>query len=216
MPGPSHAPVSPAPTAAARAARGLLPGFDDTVAGAQAAFRAALQALAHPGSLQWLPAVAAPRGVPPGLSPAMVALLLTLIDADTPLWLPAGIDEAVRHYLLFHCACPLVDAPSRARFVAVPAGFEAPALAACDPGDPSYPDRSATLLLEVAALHEGPAVSLSGPGIANRTPLAVAGLPDDFWRQWRVNQQRFPLGVDVLLTCGLQLCGLPRTTAVED
>jgi len=190
----------------------LQPGYDDPVAGCQSTFRAALHALAHPGSAV---RVAPPRGVPPGVSPAMTALLLTLADGDTPLWLPPGVDESVRGYLRFHCGCPLVSDPSQARFVAVPAGASAPMLQDCRQGEPAYPDRSATLLLEVQSLAAGRAVTLRGPGIASRTALAAAGLPGDFWTQWQANHAGFPLGVDVLLTCGEQLCGLPRTTIVE-
>jgi alpha-D-ribose 1-methylphosphonate 5-triphosphate synthase subunit PhnH len=191
----------------------LLAGFDHPEEGAQASFRAALQALATPGLAQ---PVQAACGVPAGLAPAMTALLLTLVDVDTPLWLPDGVDASVRRFLRFHCGCPLVSEPGRARFVAVPAGFTAPALDVLDAGDPAYPDRSCTLLLEVAALSSGAAVTLSGPGIEHKRPLAVAGLPAGFWREWRANHQRFPLGVDVFLTQGGQVCGLPRTTRVEE
>ena len=54
-------------------------------------------------------------GVPAGMSPAMVALLLTLVDVDTPLWLPAGVDDEVRAFLRFHCGCSMVDQPGEAR-----------------------------------------------------------------------------------------------------
>ena len=109
----------------------------------------------------------------------------------------------------------MVPSPSLARFAAVPAGRAAPTLASCHPGDPAYPDLSATLLIEVASLDAGPEVALSGPGIQNRQALRAAGLPDGFWREWRINHQRFPLGVDVFLTHGRQLCALPRSTRVE-
>lgn len=191
----------------------LLAGFEDPVGGAQATFRAALRALATPGRAQ---PVNAACGVPPGLSAAMTALLLTLVDVDTPVWLPAAIDEGVRQFLRFHCACPLVSDPGQARFAAVPAGFQAPPMEELDAGDPAYPDQSCTLLLDVASLSAGLAVTLSGPGIEHAQPLSVSGLPAGFWRQWQVNHRRFPLGVDVLLTQGGQVCGLPRTTRVEE
>ncbi|OZI26923.1 phosphonate C-P lyase system protein PhnH [Bordetella genomosp. 9] len=194
----------------------LLPGFDDPVDGAQAAFRAALQALANPGQVQ---VVDAACGVPAGLSPAMTALLLALADIDAPVWVPAGVDEAVRGFLRFHCACPLVDDPAQARFVAVPAGHAMPPLARCDAGDPAYPDRSATVLLDVDGLASGTsasALTLSGPGIPGSRVVSVAGLPDGFAAQWAANHALFPLGVDVFLTHGDQICGLPRTTRMEN
>jgi alpha-D-ribose 1-methylphosphonate 5-triphosphate synthase subunit PhnH len=200
------------PGAAGRAAT-LIPGFDDPVDGAQATFRAALQALANPGRIQQVESAC---GIPAGLSPAMAAMLLTLADVDASVWLPDSAGEAVRAYLRFHCACALVDDPAQARFVAVPAGCAAPSIAQCDPGDPAYPDRSATLLIEVESLEAGRPVTLAGPGIPGKRSLAVAGLPAGFWTQWAANHQRFPLGVDVFLTQGSRLCGLPRTTRVED
>lgn len=201
------------PFTAPAARRGLLPGFTDPVNDAQTTFRAALQALAHPGRIQ---DIVAQSGVPAGLSPAMTALLLTLVDVDTPLWLPRGVHADVLAFLRFHCGCPIVPSPALARFAAVPAGTEAPALSACHPGDPAYPDLSTTLLMDVDSLSAGEAVTLTGPGIQARQALSVAGLPDGFWREWRMNHQRFPLGVDVFLTHGRRFCGLPRTTRVEN
>lgn len=194
------------------AGRALQPGFAQPVHDAQATFRAALNALAHPGRIQ---EVRAESGVPPGLSPSMTALLLALVDGDTPLWLPESVDADVLAFLRFHCGCPIVGSPALARFAAVPAGCAAPALSACHPGDPAYPDLSTTLLIEVQALSAGAAVSLAGPGIQTRQALQAAGLPEGFWREWRVNHQRFPLGVDVFLTQGRRICGLPRSTRVE-
>ncbi|MBO9355068.1 phosphonate C-P lyase system protein PhnH [Bordetella petrii] len=187
-------------------------GFADAVTQSQQTFRAALQAMAHPGSIQ---AIAADCGVPPGLSPAMTAMLLALADADAPVWLPPGVAEATRQFLRFHCGCPLVEDPAQARFAAVPAGHAAPGLAQCHPGEPAYPDTSTTLLLEVASLQDGAPVTLSGPGIATRRELRAAGLPAGFWTQWHANHRIFPLGVDVFLIQGHQLCGLPRTVQAE-
>lgn len=192
----------------------ILAGFSEPVAQSQATFRAALNALAHPGRVQSIPAEGATH--PERFSPALTALLLTLVDQDTPVWLPEGVGADAQRYLRFHCGCPLVSNPSDARFLVGPLGFEWPALAACEAGDPAYPDRSATLLLEVQSLTEGPAVTLSGPGIADRYTLSIAGLPAGFWEQWQANHHRFPLGVDVFFIQGAQFCALPRTTRVQE
>ncbi|OZI40072.1 phosphonate C-P lyase system protein PhnH [Bordetella genomosp. 5] len=189
-----------------------LPGFTDPVADAQQAFRLALQAMAAPGRVHTLEPTCA---VPAGFAPALTALLLTLADTDTPLWLPPDSSAQALAFVRFHCASPLVDLPLAARFVAVPAGARAPALTDLDAGQPDYPDRSATLILEVETLEQGQAVTLRGPGIRDTQTLRAA-VPEGFWREWRHNHARFPLGVDLFLTCGAQFCALPRTAIVEE
>lgn len=216
---PAHATMATLNSQTLTAASGpsLLPGFDDPVDNAQQVFRAALDAFAHPGTVQPLPV--ASTGLPDGLSPAMTALLLTLADSDTPVWLPADIGTAARAFLRFHCGCPLAETLAQATFVCVPAGYAMPPLAQCAQGDPAYPDRSATLLIEVAALHNANAHDdryiLRGPGIETTQTLHTVGLPNDFSAQWRANNAGFPLGVDLLLTAGDRFCALPRTTHLE-
>ncbi len=70
-----------------------LPGFADPVGQAQASFRAVLEAMARPGTL-----VPAGQGlVPPApLDPATGAVLLTLVDHDTLLWLDAAAATGAR------------------------------------------------------------------------------------------------------------------------
>lgn len=195
------------------AAPSLLPGFDHPVDDAQQVFRATLQAFAHPGRVETL---AVASGRPDGLSRAMTALLLTLADADTPVWLPAGAAAAAGAFLRFHCGCRLVDELAAATFVCVPAGQPMPELRRCAQGDPAFPDRSATLMVEVASLDHGEALTLRGPGIDTTRTLRVDGLPRDFRAQWRANNAGFPLGVDLLLAAGDRICALTRTTIVED
>ena len=64
--------------------RNLSPGFADPVAGAQACFRAVLDAMARPGRIQH-----GTRACPPRRRCATPrrAVLLTLADHETPLWL---------------------------------------------------------------------------------------------------------------------------------
>ena len=76
-------------------------------------------------------------------------------------------------------------------------------------GRPDYPDRSATLIVEMAALApEGAA--LRGPGIAGEARLS---LPET--AAFRANRALFPQGFDCFFTAGSALAGLPRSTIVE-
>jgi alpha-D-ribose 1-methylphosphonate 5-triphosphate synthase subunit PhnH len=183
----------------------LTGAFADPSADAARAFRAVLEAMARPGTIRRAEGAAPPAP----LSPAAGALLLTLADADAPVHLAEGHDtQAVRAWLAFHTGAPVV---ARAE-----AAFAVGRWAALGPlsdypqGTPEYPDRSATLIVEMEALEaEGP--RLTGPGIETEARLS---LPET--EAFRANAARFPLGLDFVLTAGDRLAALPRTTRVED
>lgn len=183
-------------------------GFADPVLDAQACFRAVLEAMARPGRVQ---GVAAPPEAPAPLGAAAAAVLLTLADADTPVWLDAGAEVAA--WLRFHAGCPVVAAPGQAAF-ALACGTP-PGLRDLAQGTEEEPHRSATLIVQVAALEEGAGWRLTGPGIEHAHRLLVAGLPPDFPAHWAANRTLFPRGVDVILCAGDRLAALPRTTALE-
>ena len=136
----------------------LSPGFADPVLDAQASFRAILEAMSRPGRIQRIEARIAP---PAPLCTAAAAALLSLADADTPLWLDAG--AAVAEWLRFHCGAPITPEIGAARF-ALACGA-APRLEALDVGTDEDPQMGATLILQVAGLVAGDGWRLTGPGI---------------------------------------------------
>lgn len=189
----------------------LAPGFAEPVFAAQHTFRAALKALAHPGTVVSIDL--APETLPP-LDAATAALGLALLDHETALWLDGRL-HGVSDYFRFHCGCPLVAESNVAQFAIIADLSAMPPLAAFLQGSDEYPDQSATLIVQVDNLAEGGPLQLSGPGIAGVTRLSARGLNDRFWREWPANNAAFPRGVDVFFTCGSRLCGLPRTTTVR-
>jgi len=211
--------TNPAPKSAAKGATGgygyaLSPGFADPVHDSQKTFRALLDAMAHPGRIVALPAKVEP---PKPLRCAATAVALALLDHDTPVWLDTTVAESGRamDYLRFHCGCPFVDAPGKARFALIGDTTTLPHLGRFDAGCDTYPETSATLIVEVSGLDGGPMVTLTGPGIRDETPFAPYGLPDWFWGAWSVNNAAYPLGVDIILTCGTELAALPRSTTAR-
>jgi alpha-D-ribose 1-methylphosphonate 5-triphosphate synthase subunit PhnH len=196
---------------------GLKPGLADPVHGAQRLFRGLLTALAHPGRSVELNATGADAVEGPlPLDPATTAAALTLLDYDTPLWIDWIADTPpVRAYLKFHCGCPIVERSQDAAFGLVTDPANMPRLGLFAQGVDQYPDRSASLLLQVPSLEGGPAVTLRGPGIRDSVTVAPAGLPDWFWNDWRLNAAQFPLGVDIFFTCGSSVLGLPRSILAE-
>ena len=121
----------------------------------------------------------------------------------------------MRAYLKFHCGCPIVERSQDAAFGLVTDPENMPRLALFAQGLDQYPDSSASLLLQVPSLEEGPAVTLKGPGIRDTATIRAAGLPAWFWNDWRLNAAQFPLGVDIFLTCGEAVIGLPRSILAE-
>lgn len=187
----------------------LTPGFADPVPDAQSCFRALLEAMARPGRVQRIKAL---PEAPVPLAPAAAAALLTLADAETPVWTDGG--PAAEAWLRFHAGCPLVAGPGDAAFLLAVGGM--PALASLEAGTEEEPHRSATLILQVAALEQGEGWHLSGPGIEHVHRLRVEGLPPGFLAEWSANAARFPRGADLLLCAGTRLAALPRTTRIEE
>lgn len=190
----------------------IAPGLADPAHDSQRLFRAVLDAFSHPGRIVALPQP--PAGVGP-LSAAATAFVLTLVDRDTPLWLAPIFDvPAVRDFVRFHTGAPIAAREADALFALLtPARL--PLLDGFTVGTDPYPDRSATLVVEVPSLTGGPVRGLRGPGIASHATVAVDGLPDSFWDEWRANHALFPCGVDLVFTAGTDLLALPRSIIVE-
>jgi len=195
----------------ANALERLFPGLPDPVLDSQRIFRAALEAFSHPGRSVALPiAVQAPAP----LDPASAAFLLTMADFETPIWLQE-YSAAAAEYLRFHCGAPVAEHPGEARFALATNPATMPDLDRYDLGQPEYPDRSTTLLIQVQRARRGNAVTLRGPGVKGTSVLELDGLAADFWLQWKRNDALFPCGVDVLFICGNTFCALPRSTKAE-
>lgn len=192
-------------------------GFASPVFDSQANFRALLEATAYPGRIVTLPRL--PEGLAEGLvrlSPAAAALCLTLADLDTTLWLDqAAATDRTLAFLRFHCGAPILSSHERADFALVARPLAMPRLITFNCGEPEYPDRSATLIIDVPSLAGGPPARWRGPGIETCREVAIAGLADGFWRQWAQIRLLYPLGVDLIFTCGEALIALPRSIAVE-
>jgi alpha-D-ribose 1-methylphosphonate 5-triphosphate synthase subunit PhnH len=185
-----------------------LPGFADPVGDAQACFRAVLEAMARPGRIGRVGVGLTP---PPGLVPASAAVALTLLDAETGVFLDPRFAGAA-DWIGFHCGAPAV-ALAAADFVVV---GSLPDLAGVNPGSDEAPENSATIVLQVASLRRGPGFRLAGPGLEFPTVLHIDGIPNAFAARWQANHALFPRGVDIILCAGDELAALPRSVSIEE
>ncbi|MEL7463517.1 MAG: phosphonate C-P lyase system protein PhnH [Pseudomonadota bacterium] len=185
-------------------AASLSGGFADPPIDAAAAFRAAMTAMARPGAIQTAQGGTAPAPV----SAAAATLLLTVADAETPVHLAGACDTpAIRDWLTFHTGAPLVDA--RHAMFALGDWASLQPLDRFPVGVPEYPDRSATLIVEMEALSASGA-RLTGPGIETAAALSLPEVA-----AFQANRVLFPLGLDFYFCAGERLAALPRTTIVE-
>lgn len=181
-------------------------GFADPSIQSAWGFRAAMMAMARPGDVMKVSGAQAPADV----SVAASVLLLVLCDPETPVWLAPSHDSvALRRWIAFHTGAPVVEARGDAAFALGRWDALLP-LGGYRIGTAEYPDRSATLIVEMDGLRREGAV-LSGPGIKDSARLSLPEVA-----AFRTNRALFPLGVDFFFTCGDRLAALPRSTVVAD
>lgn len=186
----------------------MLAAFADPVFDSQRNFRELLQAMARPAVPRELPTL---PPAPAPIIPAAMAILMTLCDATTAVWLQQPNDETMRH-LRFHAGTRLVDDPRDADFALITDPASMPPLDTFAQGEMRYPDRSASLVVQVPDLHAHAGPYFAGPGIRETAQLAIDGLPQRFWQQRAAIATRLPLGIDLFFVAAQRMVALPRTT----
>jgi alpha-D-ribose 1-methylphosphonate 5-triphosphate synthase subunit PhnH len=186
-------------------------GFADKVLSAQATFRSVMDAMARPGSVH---RVAALASAPGAMMRGTAAIALTLFDHDTPVWLDPLMSETAdaTKWLKFHTGAPVTANSSICSFAIIGDARALPALDRFAFGSNEYPDRSTTLILQVENLTQGPPLELRGPGIDGTAVLQAAIQPADLFERLEINRTLFPRGIDVVLVADDAIVAIPRTT----
>lgn len=192
----------------------LAAGLAEPSLDAQRIFRSVMRAMAEPGRTHTLVTNLSP---PAPLGAASSAILLALTDFETPVWLDPRLSAApaVATFLKFHTGATMVADPALAAFAVISDPAQMPPLSAFRQGTIDYPDRSATLLLQVARLG-GSRFTIEGPGIDGTARFFADPLPVDFAAQWADNRAVFPCGVDLLLATGDTIAALPRSSRIVE
>lgn len=190
-----------------------LSGFEDPTMQSQAAFRAVMDAMAHPGRIYTTPE---PMTAPAPLNNTAAMVALSLCDFDTPIWLDHDLanSKELAQYLTFHTGAPITKDPKNATFAFISNPKKIGLLSQFALGSDEYPDRSTTLVLQVEALTNSAGVVLSGPGIQTTTNFGAAPLPEPIWEMARENHTLYPRGVDMIFCSSTELACLPRSTKI--
>lgn len=190
----------------------LMTAFTLPVHDAQQSCRRLLKAMSEPGVIVALTSL--PQGWMP-MNIATTSVLLTLADNATPVWVDdaLGNDIAAQH-IRFHTHAPLCEQPEHAQFAVAGNTISSEQLNLLAQGYDIAPDTSATLILQVSSLSGGRMIRLTGAGI-NEERMIAPQLPDCVLHELTERPHPFPLGIDLILTCGDRLLAIPRTTHVE-
>lgn len=185
----------------------LSPAFES-----QATFRALMDALARPGEIRRIPGVTAPAP----LLPATAAILRSLADYETPVWLDARIaqESAAVDWIRFHTGAPITRDANEAAFAVIADAGDMPRFAEFAQGTAEYPDKSTTIIVQMDSF-DGEAFTLAGPGIKTERVVTLGALPGDFLDRWAENRALFPRGIDLVLVSGEQAIALPRTVRIS-
>ena len=188
--------------------------FPEPVLASQATFRAMMDAFARPGTVQRLPRGAA---APSPMSAGAAAVALAMLDYETPVWLDAALAQGaqVADWIRLHSGARVTSEPAEAAFAFIADPAHAPAFEVFSPGTLEYPDRSATLVLQVEDFGSGDGLLLSGPGIADVRNFSAQPLPGDFQARIAANRALFPRGVDVVLVSPEAVAALPRSVTAQ-
>ncbi|MBS0247380.1 MAG: phosphonate C-P lyase system protein PhnH [Proteobacteria bacterium] len=188
------------------------PEFDPAYA-SQAAFRALMECMARPGEIRTLKGADAPAP----FAPATAALIKSLADYETPLWLDAAfaVDKKVADWIRFHTSAPVVHDPADAAFALVADARAMPDFGRFAQGTSEYPDRSTTVIVQIDGF-SGDAITLKGPGIKTTRAFSAAPLPADFAARMADNRALFPRGIDLVFVAGHDIAALPRSAMIEE
>lgn len=185
------------------------PGLNNPVYDAQGIFRLLLKSMAEPGLIARLDDV---PEFPVGLNPASYAVALALFDQDTRIHLCNSLQQdEIKHSLRFHTAADLVADPAMADFVICDEA-DRPNLDCLNVGTEAYPDQSCTLIIQCESFFKGIIYRASGPGIETSRKIRCSGFNGTLFHQRETLMSQFPLGIDLILTCGREFFCIPRTT----
>ena len=188
-------------------------GFANPVLDAQTGFKTLMDCMARPGTVH-APDVCLAQPAPLNRMAALAAL--TLFDSDTPFWLDDPLHtDSIRDWIGFHTGATPAREKGTAHFAILQATDTMADLAEFNTGTQEYPDRSATLILQVEGFAADPAWLLRGPGIDGSLAFEPLGMPRDFLWFWDGNRNRFPCGIDIVFAAPQALAALPRNTRID-
>ncbi len=185
----------------------------DEVFDAQQHFRVLMESLARPGQLNRLSHVA--LKTPKGIHQASALIGLALMNEDVTFHVPQE-DSAMGAYFALHARATQTSV-EEADFVFITGNCPPKYIEDVKVGQPSYPENSAFIIIDVALIREEPlpdgvVLQLEGPGVYRQKEMFVSAIEVELLEAIKEKNMEYPLGVDLFLTDENDgIIGIPRT-----
>jgi alpha-D-ribose 1-methylphosphonate 5-triphosphate synthase subunit PhnH len=186
----------------------------DIVHDMQESYRKLLYSMSRPGIISALTQKKEPW-IP--CHPGTFLTALTLLDAEVSFHVVA--DKQNLGNILSEYTFARWESVEKADYIFVPNGTEEAemigAMKESKIGNLLDPQLSATWIIETDEIVEDGALTLTGPGIKDETPLHIQK-SDLFWKMREEKIKEYPLGIDLIFTdTNSKLVCIPRTTNVK-
>jgi alpha-D-ribose 1-methylphosphonate 5-triphosphate synthase subunit PhnH len=174
----------------------------DTVFDAQQHYRLFLDSMARPGKINTLPMM---EILPPaGLQQAAALAGFALLNTDVTFYAAGDNSDAIANYLLVNTGSQQAGM-TVADYIFLPEGYYADDLYGARTGTATYPEDSATLVVETEQISAAPVnnaieITLKGPGVNGKATVFVKGISARLLDFVKIQNDEYPLGLDLILT----------------
>jgi alpha-D-ribose 1-methylphosphonate 5-triphosphate synthase subunit PhnH len=174
----------------------------DEVFDAQEQFRLLLDSMARPGKVNIMPDMDI---LPPaGLNKGSALIAFALLNTDVSFYASGENNEEVSSYIALNTTAQPIGVHD-ADFVFINGLHEAWILSESKTGNLSYPEESATFIIDVETISNQPIddavlLKLKGPGIKTEERVYIKGISPNIMEAVKEQNMEFPLGIDLMLT----------------
>ena len=174
----------------------------DEVLDAQEQFRLLLDCMARPGKINVLPDMDI---LPPaGINKGGTLIALSLFNADVSFCSLADNSDEITAYLALNTGATVAEV-NTADYIFLNGHQNPDLIDGAKHGNLSYPDESATLIIDVDKIAVEPFLNsikllLKGPGIETETVVFVEGINPRLLEAVKELNLEFPLGIDLMIT----------------
>lgn len=199
----------------------LLPAFTDEATDSQVVFRNILKAMSEPGSILSIDGSSGShdsrfsKNIDQNKLSCLWSIAQTLLDSDCSIFVYPSISEkSFMQSLTFYTGVCIACDVKEANFIFLSMD-ELKDLNEFNLGGIEKPHLSTTAIVYVESIKKDAQIILSGPGIKESRPLALAGLDEEKVSLLQNNHKLYPCGIDFIFCSEANITAIPRSTKIK-